>query len=85
MLKKCEEILREEEKDRTIRNNESLIDVVFKRYKKKIIPSDVLEDIIIESYYKSAEEYFKIKRKRDFASYVDYKMNSYVKKMNLNK
>lgn len=75
----------EEEKDQTIRNNESLIDVVFKRYKKKIIPSDVLEDIIIESYYKSAEEYFKIKRKRDFASYVDYKMNSYVKKMNLNK
>lgn len=75
----------EEEKDHTIRNNESLIDVVFKRYKKKISPSDVLEDIIIESYYKSAEEYFKTKRKRDFVSYVDYKMNSYVKKMNLNK
>ncbi len=75
----------EEEKDYTIKSNESLIDVVFKRYKKKISPSDVLEDIIIESYYKSAEEYFKNKRKRDFASYVDYKMNSYVKKMNLNK
>lgn len=75
----------EKEKDYTIKSNESLIDVVFEKYKKKISPSDVLEDIIIESYYKSAEEYFKNKRKRDFASYVDYKMNSYVKKMNLNK
>lgn len=75
----------EEEKDYTIKSNESLIDVVFKRYKKKISPSDVLEDIIIESYYKSAEEYFKNKRKRDFVSYVDYKMKSCVKKINLNK
>ncbi len=75
----------EEEKDYTIKSNENLIDVVFKRYKKKISPSDVLEDIIIESYYKSAEEYFRNKKKRDFVSYVDYKMNSYVKKMNLNK
>ena len=66
-------------------NSDELIDKTLKRYEGKINPSDVLEDIIIESYYKSAEEYFKTKRKRDFVSYVDYKMNSYVKKMNLNK
>ena len=47
--------------------------------KKNIFPSDVLEDIIVESYYKSAEEYFKKHRNTDFVSYVDYKMDYCIK------
>ena len=56
-----------------------------RKYEKNIFPSDVLEDIIVESYYKSAEEYFKKHRNTDFVSYVDYKMDYCIKKMNLNK
>lgn len=66
-------------------NSDELIDKTLKRYEGKINPSDVLEDIIIESYYKSAEEYFKKYRNKDFVSYVDYKMDYCIKKMNLNK
>ena len=65
-------------------NSDELIDKTLKRYEGKINPSDVLEDIIIESYYKSAEEYFKKYRKKDFVSYMDYKMDYCIKKMNLN-
>ena len=66
-------------------NSDELIDKTLKRYEGKINPSDVLKDIIIESYYKSAEEYFKKHRNKDFVSYVDYKMDYCIKKMNLNK
>ena len=52
---------------------------------EKQFKADVLEDIIVESYYKSAEEYFKKHRNKDFVSYVDYKMDYCIKKMNLNK
>lgn len=66
-------------------NSDELIDKTLRKYEKNIFPSDVLEDIIVESYYKSAEEYFKKHRNTDFASYVDYKMDYCIKKMNLNK
>lgn len=66
-------------------NSDELIDKTLRKYKKNIFPSDVLEDIIVESYYKSAEEYFKKHRNTDFVSYVDYKMDYCIKKMNLNK
>lgn len=66
-------------------NSDELIDKTLRKYEKNIFPSDVLEDIIVESYYKSAEEYFKKHRNKDFVSYVDYKMDYCIKKMNLNK
>lgn len=66
-------------------NSDELIDKTLRKYEKNIFPSDVLEDIIVESYYKSAEEYFKKHRNTDFVSYVDYKMDYCIKKMNLNK
>ena len=72
-------------KNKIIKDNEYLIDKIVKKYDEVINPSDVLEDIIIESYYNSAEEYFKKMGKRDFALYVDYKINSDVKKLDLNK
>ena len=40
-------------------NSDELIDKTLRKYEKNIFHSDVLEDIIVESYYKSAEEYFK--------------------------
>lgn len=66
-------------------NSDELIDKTLRKYEKNIFPSDVLEDIIVESYYKSAEEYFKKHRNTDFVSYIDYKMDYCIKKMNLNK
>lgn len=72
-------------KDKAIKDNEYLIDKAIKKYEEVINPSDVLEDIIIESYYNSAEEYFKKMIKRDFVLYIDYKINSDVKKLDLNK
>ena len=62
---------------------------VFENEWQKILKNNFsyvcLEDIIVESYYKSAEEYFKKHRNTDFVSYVDYKMDYCIKKMNLNK
>lgn len=73
------------DKDLINLKSDELIDKALNKYEEKISPADVLEDIIIESYYKSSKEYFDKQRKSDFASYVDYKMDYCIKKMNLNK